>query len=115
MKAFVLNCPVELIDTKELYIALSNNKIAGVALDVVECEEYLCHNWKKCMNNINFTSHCLKKFFFIQKMVQLPNVLITPHNAYNTIEAQKRILDITLGNIRSSFNINDGANNLVLI
>jgi phosphoglycerate dehydrogenase-like enzyme len=29
----------------------------------------------------------------------MPNVLITPHNAFNTWEALKRILDTTIENI----------------
>ncbi len=105
----------EIIDTQALYWALVENKIKGAALDVIECEEYFCQNWKKCNNCIELKDVCLKKFFFIQKMMQLPNVLITPHIAYDTKEAQERILDITLKNISSSFNINYGANNLVLI
>lgn len=105
----------EIIDTEALYYALINKKIKGAALDVVECEEYLCHNWKKCCENPAIKTNCLKKFFFIQKMLNLPNVIITPHNAYNTKEAMQRILEITLFNIQSSFNLTYGTKNLVLI
>jgi len=105
----------EIVDTEALYYALINKKIKGAALDVIECEEYLCHNWKKCKENSVFKTTCLKKFFFIQKMLQLPNVLVTPHNAYNTKEATERILNITLSNIQSSFNLTYGTKNLVLI
>ena len=106
----------EIIDTEALYYALIEKKIKGVALDVLECEEYLCHNWKKCSENIALKSVCLKKFFFIQKMLQLPNVLITPHNAYNTKEALERILKITLSNIQDSLDLKlDSTKNLVLI
>lgn len=105
----------EIIDTEALYYALAEGKIKGAALDVVECEEYLCQNWKKCSQNITLKQTCFKKFFFNQKLMQLDNVLITPHNAYNTFEAQKRILDITLENIKTSFNITSSAKNLVLI
>lgn len=105
----------EIVDTQALYYALIENKIKGAALDVIECEEYFCQSWKKCNNCTELKDICLKKFFFIQKMLQLPNVIITPHIAYNTKEAQERILDITLKNISSSFNISYGANNLVLI
>lgn len=105
----------EIIDTQALYYALIEKRIKGAALDVIECEEYLCHNWKKCEQNSNIKEVCLKKFFFIHKMLQLPNVIITPHNAYNTKEALYRILDITLSNIYSALNFNSGAKNLVLI
>lgn len=114
--AIIINCARgEIVDTQALYYALVENKIKGAALDVIECEEYLCHNWKKCSENIELKLICLKKFFFVQKMLQLPNVIISPHNAYNTKEATIRILEITLSNIQSSFNINPSAKNLVLI
>lgn len=105
----------EIIDSEALYYALAENKIKGAVLDVVECEEYLCQNYKKCNKNIEIKQACLKKFFFNQKLMQLDNVIITPHNAYNTYEAQKRILDITIENIKTSFNISYSAKNLVLI
>ncbi len=105
----------EIIDSEALYWALAENKIKGAALDVIECEEYMCQNWKKCCKNFELKNTCLKKFFFIQKMLQLPNVIITPHNAYNTTEAGKRILDMTLSNIQSAINFNYSAKNLVLI
>ncbi len=105
----------EIIDTEALYEALINKKILGAALDVIECEQYLCAHWKKCSQMPDLTQYCLKKFFFVDKLLKLDNVIITPHIAYNTKEARKRILDITLENIKSSFDINDGTKNLVLI
>ena len=105
----------EIVDTEALYVALINKKLFGAGLDVVECEEILCESYKKCSENDNFKEHCLKKYFFIQKLMQLENVIITPHNAYNTLDAQKRILDMTLENIKSSFDIKSGTKNLVLI
>ena len=114
--AIIINCARgEIIDTQALYYALIEKKIKGAALDVIECEEYMCHNWKKCSKNVVFKSHCLKKFFFIQKMLQLPNVIITPHNAYNTKEATNRIVKITKDNIYSVLDLKYGAKNQVLI
>ena len=105
----------EIVDTEALYNALVNKKLFSCGLDVVECEEMLCETYKKCSKNDSLKEHCLKKYFFIQKMMQLDNVIITPHNAYNTTEAQKRILDMTLENIIASFDIKSGTKNLVLI
>ncbi len=105
----------EIVDTRALYNALVNKKLLGAALDVVECEETLCQTYGKCEQYDELRTNCLKKFFFIQKLVQLPQVIITPHIAYNTKEAQTRILDITLFNIEESLNINSGFKNLVLI
>ncbi len=105
----------EIINSKDLYLALINNKIQGAALDVVECEEMLCHHWQKCQEHEALKDVCLKKYFFIEKLTHHPNVIITPHNAYNTTEANERILKITLENINSILNNNPSAKNLVLL
>ena len=107
----------EIVDTKALYFALINNKIQGAALDVIECEEVLCQSYKTCQEYKNIKSVCLKKYFFIQKLLQLPNVIITPHNAYNTKEATTRILNTTLYNIKQTINIelNSSVKNLILL
>lgn len=107
----------EIVDTKALYFALVNNKIKGAALDVIECEEVLCQSYKTCLEYRNIKLACLKKYLFINKLLQLPNVIVTPHNAYNTKEANIRILKTTLYNIKQAPNIklSSGAKNLVLI
>lgn len=105
----------EIVDTKALYEALVEKKISGAALDVIECEETLCALHPKCSNTDGLGDYCLKKFFFIQKLLQMPQVIITPHIAYDTKEAQTRILNMTLENIQSVFNINSGNKNLVLL
>ena len=105
----------EIVDTEALYNAIINKKLFACGLDVVECEEMLCESYKKCLKNDNLKEHCLKKYFFIQKMMKLDNVIITPHNAFNTFDAQIRILNMTLENIKASFDINSGTKNLVLI
>jgi len=105
----------EIINTKDLYYALIENKIKGVALDVIECEEMLCEDFKTCSENLELKENIIKKFFYVQKLAQMDNVIITPHNAYNTIEAQMRILNITMLNIKSIFDKKSSPNNLVLI
>jgi len=104
----------EIINTKDLATALVEKRIQGAALDVIECEETLCALWDFCLNT-DSRNHCLKKFLFIQKLKQMDNVIITPHNAYNTKEANKRILNMTLENIQSSFNIKPDTKNLIMI
>ena len=112
----LINCARgEIVETKALYDALMNKKIKAAALDVVECEEVLCSSYSNCKNLGEISENCLKKFFFIQKLLKMPNVTITPHNAYNTKEAKIRILEMTLENIQSSFNISSSTKNLVLI
>lgn len=103
----------EIVNTKDLYTALINKKLAGAGLDVIECEELFCQTRNKCENFDNLKNYCLKKYFYIQKLLQLENVIITPHNAYNTKEANKRILNITLDNINSCFQTENSLNQVV--
>ena len=105
----------EIVSTKDLYTALVNKKLKGAGLDVIECEELLCMQRKECENFDNLRNYCLKKYFFIHKLMQLENVVITPHNAYNTKEANRRILNITLNNINSCSDIEFCNKNQVLI
>ncbi len=71
--------------------------MAFCALDVLECETLLTSGEKHCTNCLE--ESCLKKFFLNQKLLTLPNVLMTPHVAYDTKEAIERILKITMQNI----------------
>lgn len=89
----------ELIDTKALIVALDTGKVSGVGLDVVEGEELLK---EKCM--ITSTTHreptkMLEESFYITTLLKHPNVILTPHIAYNTKEAVARIMATTLENI----------------
>ena len=88
-----------IIDTDALVTALKRKKIAGAGLDVLEeeCEmiediQLLKKEFvKKCDLKIIVENHIL---------LDMPNVIITPHNAFNTNEALMRILETTVKNIR---------------
>lgn len=92
----------ELIDSKALYEALSENRIFGAGLDVLEAENILTNPESKWdfdyMNNDN-----IRQTLINERLLKLHNVVITPHIAYNTKEAQDRILNITMNNIDSFF------------
>ena len=104
----------EIVDTKALADALVKKRIQGAALDVIECEETLCDLWDFCINT-DKREECLKKYLFIQKLKTMPNVIITPHIAYNTKEAVESILRTTLQNIEASFEINKDTKNLIML
>ena len=87
----------ELIDTKALYNALLQKKIRGAALEVVECEELFMSGKDNFDDEIN--SSCLKKTLINHVLLNLQNVIITPHIAYDTANAVGRILELTLQNI----------------
>ena len=107
----------EIIDTQALYEALLSKKVAYAALDVIECEEILCTENQKCKDLQNIKDFCLEKFYINQKLLKLPNVIITPHMAYNTKEAIERILFMTEENLMSCLNFNPktGAKNVILL
>ena len=86
----------ELIDTESLYTALINGKIKGAALDVFEFEDIISN--KRPAENLNLKN--LRTSFINTKLLNLPNVVATPHIAYDTKEAIDRILNTTLDNLR---------------
>ncbi len=85
----------ELIDTEALYDALLDGKIKGAALDVLEFEDVISN--KRPAENINLKN--LRTSLINTKLLNLPNVIVTPHIAYDTKEAVDRILNITLENL----------------
>lgn len=90
----------ELIDTQALYNALSKKEIAGAGLDVLESEETISDSdYLIDINRLN--DNTLKQTVLNTRLMQMGNVIITPHIAYNTIEAIHRILDTTMKNINA--------------
>ena len=89
----------ELLDTNALYQALADKKLAGAALDVGECESF-SFDMSTFMSKIPNTSpDCLARALVTQRLIELPNVILTPHIAYNTQEAIETILESTFKNI----------------
>jgi len=79
------------IETMALVEALKTGQIGGAGLDVLEEEEVLKRD--------GLAGHEAKNLVAIQELVAMPNVIVTPHNAFNTKEAFLRILDTTTLNI----------------
>ncbi len=105
----------EIIDTDALYDAIVEERVAYAALDVIECEDILWQKPTRARDFNNIKNNCLKNFLIANRLLKMDNVLITPHTAYDTKEATRRILEITLENINSCINFNAGAKNLVLV
>lgn len=87
-----------LIETDALIIALENGKVAGAALDVLE-EEDLIGNMSEILRDPYPEAEVMQKLLANQYLINHPNVIVTPHNAFNTKEAFKRIQDTTVENI----------------
>jgi D-lactate dehydrogenase len=90
----------EIIDTAALVNALETGQIGGAALDVVEGEALLNHHEEVALLRSNqIAPELLRHSVEISVLKKMPNVIISPHNAFNTIEAIKRINGTTAENI----------------
>ena len=91
----------ELIDTKQLVRALEEKKLAGVGLDVLEDEKLLdLEEEETLITKGRPTNISLEHALEINILKTMPNVVITSHNAYNTVEAIERINHTTVYNIK---------------
>ena len=90
----------EIIDTKALIKGLSDKTIAGAGLDVLEGECYIRE--EKQVLDPHFPKECdLRTVLQNHVLLKMPNVLITPHNAFNSQEALERILHTTIENVNA--------------
>lgn len=84
-----------LIEPEALLWALEHDQIAGAGLDVLE-DENLIQNYEQVIN----CADCQIKTTMINQMIiDHPNAIVTPHNAFNSTEALQRIIDVTIENI----------------
>ncbi len=88
----------ELIETDALAKALASGHLAGAALDVLEGERELKEEMELMQQGANID---YKTLFENHALMDMPNVLITPHIAFNTREAVQEILHTTMANIRA--------------
>lgn len=79
-----------LIDTKAVIKGLKSGKIGYLGLDVYEQEEDLFFE--------DYSNTVIQDDLF-QRLLTFPNVLITGHQAFFTVEALRSIAETTLGNI----------------
>jgi D-lactate dehydrogenase len=86
------------VETDALVRALKSKRLAGAGLDVLEEEDELNRDLKLA-NKKNVSVEELKILLEDHALLEMSNVLITPHNAFNTQEALGRILDVTIANI----------------
>ena len=84
-----------LINNEDLISGLESGKIFGAGLDVLDGEEFL---FEEGISNSPVES-AAKIIVESKKLLDRPNVVITPHNAFNSIEAVYRIIDKTIENI----------------
>jgi D-lactate dehydrogenase len=90
------------VNIQDLVQALHKGIVAAAGLDVLP-QEPLLHEEAELMRSVYEKEHGkeLAALLADNVLFNLDNVYITPHSAFNTREAQERILDTTIGNIGS--------------
>ena len=90
----------ELVDTNALFELLDNGQLGGAAIDVVEGEALLNYNEEAALLRSDILPpEVLAHSIEISALEKMPNVIISPHNAFNTVEAIGRINQVTAQNI----------------
>lgn len=90
----------ELVDTKALIGALDGGHLGGAVIDVIEGEQLLIYNEETALlRSDTLPEDVLRHSLEINVLEEMPNVIISPHNAFNTVEAIKRINQTTAQNI----------------
>lgn len=101
----------EIVDTIALVEALHAGQIAGAGLDVLESEHDL-RDEVTLLGDNETEAEIWKSIVADHALIDMPNVIVTPHIAFNTKEAKREITDITCANILAY--TNGSPQNLVL-
>lgn len=101
------------VETDALIKALDEKILNGAGLDVLEEEGFLGDEKSFVLNNKE-EGHNLKTIIQNHVLIDMPNVIITPHNAFNTQEALQRILDTDIENIKSFIEKNKPAYSVLI-
>ncbi|MDQ3075838.1 MAG: hydroxyacid dehydrogenase [bacterium] len=90
----------ELIDTDALFRALKNGTVAGAGLDVLEGERELKEEME-ILSSLEKSSQVkdYKTLVEDHALIDMPNVIVTPHMAFYSKEAEEEIMKTTAENI----------------
>lgn len=90
----------DIVDTEALVAALKASQLAGAGLDVLEGERELRDELELLVEG-NQDQDLWRTLVAGHVLIDLPNVIVTPHIAFNTKEAKREIIDTTLANLKA--------------
>lgn len=90
----------DLIDTRALIQALNSGRLAAAGLDVLP-DEPMIREEAELICSIFCNQHDLRDLVANHVLLQMRNVIVTPHSAFNTREAVDRITTTTIKNIEA--------------
>lgn len=89
-----------ILETEAILMGLESGVISGAGIDVLEEECYVRE--ERQLLTEQFLKECdIKAQLLNHVLITKENVLVTPHNAFNSNEALQRILDVTVENVVS--------------
>ena len=91
----------DIVDVSALVRALAEKKLAAAGLDVLPVEPLIRDEAEIFRANGWDPNADLQELLASHVLLRLSNVIITPHIAFNTDGALRRILDTTLSNIQA--------------
>ncbi len=87
-----------LIETEAILVGLDEGNLQAAGIDVLEEEAFIKE--ERQLLTEQFLKDCdIKTQLLNHVLLTKDNVLITPHNAFNSQEALQRILDVTIENL----------------
>lgn len=90
-----------IVDTQALLEALESGIISGAGLDVLEGESETYEDIALLSRSFPKSKDVVAAILRNHILVARDDVIITPHNAFNSAEAVQRLFDVTVDNIRS--------------
>jgi D-lactate dehydrogenase len=92
-----------LVETQAILEGLEKGILAGAGLDVLE-EENALKEEREFLASEHIAKGDMQTELLDHILLNRDDVVITPHNAFNSIEALQEILETTLGNVKSFIN-----------
>ncbi len=88
-----------LIEPEALVWGLETGQVSAAGLDVLEEENNITHHEQLLSGKVSPQDE--HDTLMDNIIIDHPNTIVTPHNAFNSIEALQRIIDTTIENVKS--------------